>query len=172
MGLNAPDSKPKRANIFCNHWKEQLAFPSLNRNSSLDSAVTAAHVLPLRSRKNRLKGKPHSTILVLTANELTSTFRPTDKWEDLTNEHKALRDFASRDLDHLAEATPQLYVGMDSWHEWFRKSVPRRSSVPRSRRAEQEAEPVTGESPRPKVYLKVSTRLQEVRDFDAFNEIA
>jgi hypothetical protein len=142
-----------------------IVFATLNKELS-PGERSRIRALSYRARKRRLKGKPFSEVLVLTANELTSTFGPTDKWEALSDKHKSLRDFASRDLEHLAEATQQIYLDMESWHQWFQQNRPIEPPPPARVTPTKEPQASAEASASPKMYLRVSTRMREVRAID------
>jgi hypothetical protein len=142
-----------------------IVFATLNAEVS-PGERSLIRTLVERERKRRLKNKPFSEVLILTANELTTTLSPTDKWGSLTDKHKALENFASRDLDQLAEATQQLYLDMDSWYAWKQKNCPNRS-VPVSRKhPKKNVSPDPEDATPAKMYLKVFTRVREVKAVD------
>lgn len=146
-----------------------IVFATLNASLS-QGERSRIRALVYRARKRRLKDHPFSEVLILTANELTSTMGPTEKWDTLTDKHKTLSNYAARDVDVLSEATQQIYLDMESWHEWMQKNRPERrpAKPPRLINKESPATPDGVKSPR--VYLRTSTRVREVRAIDVIGE--
>lgn len=72
-------------------------------------------------RKKRSRGVPYSPVVVLTGIELFSSQGVRGCWYGrggLYEEfHKNRLDYS--DLNALADATQQLYLGFPSWHEWY-----------------------------------------------------
>ena len=146
-----------------------IIFATLNTKLSTGE-ISRIRALVFRARNRRLKGKSFSDVLIITANELLSTVSPTFKWESLTDKHKALANVASRDLEHLADATQQIYLNMEPWSEWSQKNRPkRRPSVFREIPKKLQQPPVENAIP-PKIYLRVTRRLREVRAIDLDSE--
>ena len=96
-----------------------LVFATLNE--SLETAErkmigTLARV----EREKRSRGIPYSPVVVLTGIELFSSRGVLRCWNGMgglyEEFHKRRLDFS--DLHALADATQQLYLGFQSWHEW------------------------------------------------------
>ena len=95
-----------------------LVFATLNE--SLETAeLKMIEALACTERKKRLRGVPYSQVVVLTGIELFSSRGFRECWEGrggLYEEfHKHRFDFS--DLSSLADATQQLYLGMQSWYK-------------------------------------------------------
>lgn len=119
-----------------------------------------------RSRMRRRLNKPFNIVLILTANEMFAGFGISERWSNLSEKHKALKDLATRGIDELAEATQQLYLGTEPWHEWLRQHPPKHRAKPKIQLAKRNDTARSDSAQPPKVYLDISTRLQEIRDFE------
>lgn len=146
-----------------------LVFATLNTSLSKGER-SRIRALVYGARKRRLKDRPFCEFLILTANELTSTLGPTEKWDSLTDKHKELRNYASRDVDVLADATQQIYLDMESWHEWLQRNRPERHPAKPRGLTKKESSATPDGVKSPTVYLRVSTRVREVRSIDAICE--
>jgi hypothetical protein len=96
-----------------------LVFSTLNE--SLDKTeIKMIGALAHAERRKRLRGMPYSPVVVLTGIELFSSRGIRECWdgrEGLYEQfHKQSFDYS--DLAALADATQQLYLGFQSWHEW------------------------------------------------------
>jgi hypothetical protein len=117
----------------------------------------------LRERKSRLKGKQFSSILILTANELTANTGPTDNWETLSAKHKSLRSVAAHDLSELVDATQQLYLDMDTWYKWEQENRQHRQHTANVRHPKGKTPSASIDASKTKSFLQVTTRLRQVR---------
>jgi hypothetical protein len=97
-----------------------------------------------RGRKYWKTGRPYNPVLILTGNELLADKGPRHQWEELGGEFKRhSRTWGDeRELVSLADATQQIYLGMQPWHTWLEQRYKRRS------RAKIVAQP-SGEQSRP-----------------------
>lgn len=96
-----------------------LVFATLNdslQKSEIKMIGSFAHA----ERKKRLRGKPHSPVVVLTGVELFSSRGFRDCWKDRGGLYEQFEkhSFDYAKLPSLADATQQLYLGLPSWHEW------------------------------------------------------
>jgi len=71
-------------------------------------------------RRKRLRGAPYNPVVVLTAVELFSSQGIAECWEGRGGLYEKFhqRRFDYSDLSALADATQQLYLDMQSWHQW------------------------------------------------------
>jgi hypothetical protein len=101
-----------------------LAFATLNPILNTKE-IALLQALVRRSRKRQSRGKLYNPILVLTETELFASFRLTTTWQEKGGLHKKLSDFRYRHdrLAGLADATQQLYLGMDPWSEVVQKQM-------------------------------------------------
>ncbi len=96
-----------------------LVFATLNE--TLEKAeLKMIGGLARAERKKRLHGTPYSPVVVLTGIELFSSRGIFDCWEGRGGLYEAFnkRSFDYSDLPALADATQQLHLGFQSWHEW------------------------------------------------------
>jgi hypothetical protein len=81
-----------------------------------------------RGRKYWKSGRPYNPVLILTGNELLADRGPRHEWEKLGDEFKRhARSWGDqRELVSLADATQQIYLGMQPWHSWLNERYKRR----------------------------------------------
>jgi len=106
-----------------------LVFATLRR----DLAPKEKKLLrPLINRGRRYwkVNRPYNSILVLTGNELLTDRRPRDVWQKLGGTHAShAREWGDlRKLVSLADATQQIYLGMQPWQTWLEEKRKRRKS--------------------------------------------
>jgi hypothetical protein len=96
-----------------------LIFATFN-NELHESEVRLIRALAVMERKKRLRGKPHSPVILLTGTELFSSWGARDCWKGKGGLYDKLseRSFEMSQLPSLADATQQLYLGLPSWFEW------------------------------------------------------
>ncbi len=96
-----------------------LVFATLNESLEKTERKMIS-TLARAERKKQSRGVPYSPVVVLTGIELFSSRGVRECWEGkggLYEEfHKRRLDCS--DLHALADATQQLYLGLQSWHEW------------------------------------------------------
>jgi len=82
-----------------------------------------------RGRKYWKAGRPYNPVLILTGNELLAEKGPQGQWEELGGEFKRHSRIwgDQRELVSLADATQQIYLGMQPWHTWLEQRYKRRS---------------------------------------------
>lgn len=81
-------------------------------------------------RKYGALQRPKNPVLLLTGTELFSTFGPPQCWKDAGGLMKTFAEsgFPSQSLIQLCDATQQLHLGMQPWHnEWVAKFEKRRA---------------------------------------------
>jgi hypothetical protein len=76
--------------------------------------------LTLTERRKRLRGRPYSPIIVLTATEIFSLHGAPMCWRDKGGLYKNLSETHENiaELPQLADATQRLYLGLPSWFNW------------------------------------------------------
>lgn len=96
-----------------------LVFATLN-NSLQSSEIKIISSLARAERKKRLRGLQNSPVVVLTGIELFSLRGVRDCWEGRGGLYEQFhkKNFDYSKLPSLADATQQLYLGLQSWHEW------------------------------------------------------
>lgn len=103
-----------------------IAFPgSVLVFATLKDALDRAEVrriepLVRAERRKRLRGTPYNPVVVLTGIELFSSRGIHECWEGRGGLYERFhqRSFDYSDLTALADATQQLYLDMQSWHQW------------------------------------------------------
>lgn len=95
-----------------------LIFATL-KNELQGSELKLIQKLVLRERRNRVRGKPNSQIILLTGTELFSD-SITEKWDKKGGMHKRFikQHFDLKEMQTLADATQQIYLDLPSWFEW------------------------------------------------------
>ena len=97
--------------------------------STLQKALTEKEKRLLRPVVNRGRRywkyeRPFNPVLILTGIELFSRWKPPPQcWEDVVGKHATFaKDYmVRRDLLQLCDATQQLYLDMEPWHEWLKE---------------------------------------------------
>ncbi len=81
-----------------------------------------------RGRRYWKANRPYNPILILTGNELLTDHKPRRVWEKLGGRHAShARNWGDlRDLVSLADATQQIYLGMQPWRTWLEEKRKRR----------------------------------------------
>ncbi|MGA2147659.1 MAG: hypothetical protein ABSH49_22150 [Bryobacteraceae bacterium] len=84
-----------------------------------------------RGRRYWKAGRSYNPVLILTATELFSVFRPEESWKRAGGRYAQWAGKFHRNLGlrELCDATQQIYLGMKPWHQWLEE----RRSVRRSR---------------------------------------
>lgn len=102
-----------------------LVFSLLKENLSKSEKSRLAK-LALWGREIDRKTREHkATVIVLTGTELFSMddFSLTDAWKNATAKHKELveqyQNYELKDIDVLADATQQIYLGLPSYGDWW-----------------------------------------------------
>ena len=85
-------------------------------------------IIPLvnHSRRARKSGNRHTSILVLTSNELCSVYGPPDAWKNKSALHKQMAEKHKRQsigIKELSDATQMLYLGLESWDDWIKQRI-------------------------------------------------
>lgn len=96
-----------------------LIFATLNESLE-KSEIKMIGALARAERKKRLRRDPYSPVVVLTGIELFSMRGIRECWDNRGGLYQQFheRGFDYSDLRALADATQQLYLGLESWHEW------------------------------------------------------
>jgi hypothetical protein len=103
-----------------------LVFSLLKTNLSRTEKSSLAK-LALWGREIDRKTREHkATVIVLTGTELFSMddFNLQDGWKNATAKHKLLAEqynYQLKDIDVLADATQQIYLGLPSYSDWWHK---------------------------------------------------
>jgi len=97
-----------------------LIFATLNDNF-LAAEIKLFRALALVERKKKLRGKPHSPVILLTGNELFSSPLTPRKNESEASRRLRERRFELSKLPELADFTQQLYLNLPSWYDWAEK---------------------------------------------------
>ena len=76
-----------------------------------------------RGRRYWKAERPYNPVLVLTGNELLADWHPDSAWRDLGGKHAQLAQqvYRSGGLLPISDATQQLYLDLQPWHEWLRE---------------------------------------------------
>ena len=96
-----------------------LVFATLNESLE-KSELKMIGALARTERNKRLRGILYSPVVVLTGIELFSSRGIHECWEGRGGLYEEFhkRSFDYSDLTALADATQQLYLGFQAWHEW------------------------------------------------------
>lgn len=105
-----------------------LVFATLRRNLEPKEKRLIARIAK-RGRKYWKEERPYNAVLILTGNELFADWRPESAWRDLGGKHAALADATlGTGFVGLADATQQLYLDLQPWHQWLRSEWERKRS--------------------------------------------
>jgi len=99
-----------------------LVFSTLKE--TLDkSELKILEPMVLTERKKRMRGELYNPVVILTGTELFSVRGLESCWQDKGGKFKNFYEsrFDYSDLSLLADATQQLHLDMESWHEWSEK---------------------------------------------------
>lgn len=73
-------------------------------------------------RRFNSNGLPTNPLILLTSNELFFDFQISETWENLGKAYKPFTDYEhSGNLSRFADATQQIYLGIESFYEWRNK---------------------------------------------------
>lgn len=105
-----------------------ICFATLNKSLTSDEKKL---VQPFanRARKYWRNERPRNPLLILTATELFAGSKPPYCWKDLSGKHAQLHETYSRrqfNLFDLCDATQQLYIDMEPWHQWVSQWLTKR----------------------------------------------
>ncbi|MBI4257152.1 hypothetical protein HY626_03810 [Candidatus Uhrbacteria bacterium] len=97
-----------------------LIFSTMRSGLEADE-VRMLSSLALGERRKRLRGKPYSPVIVLTATEIFSSHGAPMCWQDKGGLYKGLSEARNNMVEprELADATQQLYLGLPSWTQWY-----------------------------------------------------
>lgn len=96
-----------------------LIFATL-KNTLSDNERESISALVSSQRLKRLSDTPYSPIVILTGTELFSSQGVTNCWDNLTGIYEEIKksSFSFSDLSVFADATQQVYLDFQSWHDW------------------------------------------------------
>jgi hypothetical protein len=96
-----------------------LCFSTLNKSLTKKEKELLVRLVNY-GRRNRIAGRPFNPVLILTGIELFSHIGPPQCWEKLGGKHEAFTKsfYARGDFQELCEVTQQLYLDVNSWHDW------------------------------------------------------
>ena len=97
-----------------------LVFATLNKSLTSDEKRLLSPIVN-QCRRARAAGRPSNTILLLTGTELFADLGPPHCWQDVDGPRRRFENAYLRldeGLADLCDVTQQLYLDMDSWHDW------------------------------------------------------
>ena len=105
-----------------------LIFATL-RKSLTDKEKRLLHPVVNQGRKYWKADRPYNPVIILTGNELCGDLDVCDTWRNLGGIHAAHshRHGEQSELALLADATQQIYLGMEPWHRWLEKRWKRKA---------------------------------------------
>ncbi|MBE3715213.1 hypothetical protein HJ209_04665 [Vibrio parahaemolyticus] len=103
-----------------------LVFSTLKSKLSLKEATRLKRLALWGREIERRTGVQRATVIVLTGTELFSIddMSLSDAWNKGTAKHKELAGiytYQLKDLDVLADCTQQIYLGLQSYADWWRQ---------------------------------------------------
>ena len=113
-----------------------LVFATL-RDELTEKEKKLLRPLVNKGRKYWKAERPYNPVLILTGNELFGHLSVTKSWEKLSQRHQQASKWHSIDLKlmELCDATQQLYLDMESWHDWLEVKWERRRRKIKSRQS-------------------------------------
>jgi len=104
-----------------------IVFATL-RDSLKESERMLLRPLVNKGRRYWKTDRPYNPVLILTGNELLTEKNPRSQWEKLGGNHaRHSRQWGDRrELVSLADATQQIYLGMQPWHTWLEERYNRK----------------------------------------------
>jgi hypothetical protein len=138
----------KTENLFASNDREKmeylarsfegavLVFATL-RDELTEKEKKLLRPLVNKGRKYWKAERPYNPVLILTGNELFGHLSVTKSWEKLSQRHRQASKWHSIDLKlmELCDATQQLYLDMESWHDWLEVKWERRRRKIKSRQS-------------------------------------
>ena len=96
-----------------------LVFATLKESLSNDEKAILCRLVN-RCREYWKNERPVNPVLILTGTELFAEFDLVQAWEDAGSFRATYaKSIGTRDLLELCDITQQVYLGMNSWHQWL-----------------------------------------------------
>lgn len=112
-----------RMNLLADQFPGAILVFATLKNSITETEKKLLRPLVNRGRRYWNNERPYNPILILTGIELFADHGPRNTWNDVGGKHA---EFAKRyigldDMLQICDATQQIYLEMNPWHEWLQE---------------------------------------------------
>lgn len=111
-----------RMGYIANQFPGSILVFSTPRMEIEEEEIEILKKITIKGRSYYQRNRSTNPVLILTGNELFSLHSLTQSWERLSPEHKKCANHIyGNDIHAICEATQQIYLGMESQHDTWRR---------------------------------------------------